>query len=107
VLHQAADVVHVARQPVELRHDDGELGLASAFDRGAQLRPVIVGAALGLGVGLDQLERLGIAELHERRLLRLEPEATATLPRRADPDVANRRLHGSPCNVPSTVGLLQ
>jgi hypothetical protein len=36
--------VHVARQPVELRHDDGELGLASAFDRGAQLRPVIVGA---------------------------------------------------------------
>jgi len=58
VLHQAADVVHVARQPVELRHDDGDLGLASALDRVAQLRPVIVGAALGLGVGLDQLERL-------------------------------------------------
>jgi hypothetical protein len=74
VLHQAADVVHVARQPVELRHDDGELGLASAFDRGAQLRPVIVGAALGLGVGLDQLERLGIAELRELRLRRSKAE---------------------------------
>jgi hypothetical protein len=57
VLHQAADVVHVARQPVELRHE-----------------PVIVGAALGLGVGLDQLERLGIAELRELRLRRSKAE---------------------------------
>jgi hypothetical protein len=57
VLHQAADVVHVARQPVELRHE-----------------PVIVGAALGLGVGLDQLERLGIAELPELRLRRSKAE---------------------------------
>jgi hypothetical protein len=68
-------------------------GLASALNRVAQLRPVIVGAALGLGVGLDQLERLGIAELRERRLLRLETETAATLPRRADPDVANRGFH--------------
>ena len=40
-----------------------------------------------------RIKRLGIAELGERRLLRFEPETAATLPRRADPDVANRGLH--------------
>jgi hypothetical protein len=65
-----------------------------ALDRVAQLRPVIVGATLGLGVGLDQLERLGIADFASAACCALETETAATLPRRADPDVPNRGFHG-------------
>jgi hypothetical protein len=60
VLHQAGNVVNIAGQPVELRDDDGSLGLAGAVDSGVERRPVIVSA------GFVLLER--IQEGREARL---------------------------------------
>jgi hypothetical protein len=56
MLHQAADVVDVAREPIELGTDDRRFDFARAFDRCVQLRPIVVGAAVGLGESLEQLE---------------------------------------------------
>jgi hypothetical protein len=89
VLHQPGDVVDVAAQPVELGTDDRGLGLARPLDRRVQLRPVIVSAALRLGEGLDQIERLGLGKPGDCRALRLEAEPRAPLPRRRESDVAD------------------
>jgi hypothetical protein len=96
VLHQPGDVVDVAAQSVELGTDDRGLGLARAFDRRIQLRPVIVSSALGLREGLDHVERLGLGETGNRRELRLETEPGAPLPRCRDADVADSVAHRLP-----------
>jgi hypothetical protein len=67
----------------------GAFGLARPLDRRVQLRPVIVSAALGLGEGLDQVERLGLGKPGDCRALHLEAEPRAPLPRRRDSDVAD------------------
>jgi hypothetical protein len=94
--------VDVAAQPVELGTDDRGLGLARSLDRRVQLRPVIVSAALGLGEGIDQVERLGLGKPGDRRALRLEAEPGSSeragrrshrLRRQARLDEAGRSLH--------------
>ena len=50
--------------------------------------PVIVTAALGLGVGLDQIECLGLGKPGYCRALRLQAKSGAPLPRRRDSDIA-------------------
>jgi hypothetical protein len=60
--HETGDEMDVAAQPVELGADDWRLDFAGALDRCVKLRSVIVGAALGLGEGLDRLERLGLGK---------------------------------------------
>src|SRR5262249_20807564 len=93
VLHQAADVVDVAGEPIELGADDRCLDLAGTFDRGIELRSVIVSTAFGLGIGLDQCEGFGRAGLGKRRLLRFEPEPAAALLLRRHADVSDCGLH--------------
>jgi hypothetical protein len=72
VLHQAADVVDVTAEPVELRHDDRCFALAGERDRSIQLWASVVGPALGLDEGLQEAEALGLGKLDQRGLLRLQ-----------------------------------
>jgi hypothetical protein len=81
VLHQAADEVHVTAEPIELRDNNRRLGLASGFQRGTELRPllIVVLAGLNLGEGLDNLDAFLIGETPDQGLLRLQAEAGLAL----------------------------
>src|SRR5262249_18775482 len=103
VLHQAADVVDVAGEPIELGADDRRLDLARKFDRGVELRPGIIRTTLGLGERFEELERLGCAEPRECSLLGLEAETAAALLLCRHADVSNRWLHRYPLVTPHRV----
>jgi hypothetical protein len=76
--------VNVAGQPVELRDDDGSLGLAGAVDSGVERRPVIVSPGFVLPERIQEAEAFRLGDLGKRRLLRFKPETRTPLLRRRD-----------------------
>ena len=76
MIHQAADEVNVAAEPVQLGDDDRRLVPLGELESGCQLRALIwrVGALarLNLSESLNQLVILGLGEPGERRLLRFQ-----------------------------------
>lgn len=88
----------VARQPIELRDDDGaftSLGLGqSGGELGAAIEGVGALARLHLHVFANALEALGLSEAGDSGALRLDAQAGLALARRADPDVRDERFYG-------------
>ena len=88
--HQAADEMHVARQPVELCNYDGCPALPAGFGQcGGELRRPVesIGALprLDLGELRDDLEPLGLSEAGDGCALGVETEAAFSLLASADP----------------------
>ena len=76
VRHQAADEVHVAGQPIELRHRDGALRFAGVGQRRGELRAPLEGiaalAGLDLQVFADQFQAFGCGKAGDDVALRLD-----------------------------------
>ena len=77
--HQPGNEGHIARQAIELRHDDRAFGLAGQGEGGCQLRPAVEGiralAGLDLGELLDDGNALGFGETGDRGTLCLDAQA--------------------------------
>jgi hypothetical protein len=71
VFHQAADEVHVAAQPIELRHDYRRLGPPGGLKCSGELGPasVVILARLNLHERLDDLKALRLGEAVNHGLL--------------------------------------
>ena len=77
--HQAGDEGNVARQAIELGHDDRAFGLAGKGEGGRQLRPSIesVRALAGFDLGelLDDGNALGLGKAGDRGALCLDAQS--------------------------------
>jgi hypothetical protein len=79
--HQAADEMHVARKPIELRDGDGARPSVSAGlgEGGGQLRAALEGvralASLDLDMLGDDLEPLGLGEPGDGGALRVNAKS--------------------------------
>ena len=95
VRHQAADEMHVTRQPIELGDGDGG-GLpvaARCSERCGELRAAIEGVSALPRLDLDELgndiEPLGLGEPGDGGALGVNPQARLALLARADPVVGD------------------
>ena len=81
--HQAGHKRHIAREPVELGHQDAAFGRARGGEGGCELRAPIERIGALAGLGLDELgddgEAFNFGETRNRRALRLDPEPRALL----------------------------
>src|SRR5262249_551012 len=95
MFHQTADVVDVAGEPIELRHNDRCLALAGERDRSRQSGAITIVtlAADRLRERVDELVTLGLRKTCQGFLLRLKAQPAAALLGRRDPDIANGLFH--------------
>jgi hypothetical protein len=112
VLHQAADEMHVARQPIELGDDNRAtlVELPGRLERGGKLGPAVerVGtfASLNLGKALDNAETLLGGKPGNGLALRLKAESRFALTSGAHPHIGDCVSHGpfpSTRDTPTTV----
>lgn len=107
--HQPRDKRHVARKAVELRDDNGATVplrlLQGRTEFGTTVESICPLPRLDLDMAANHLEALSLAEAGDGRLLGLQTEPRATLPRGGNPKIRDNRT--SRCNMQSLVCLLQ